>query len=298
MVRRHHVQIAIATMALTLTASSSFAAFNGFYLGAAAGGSFATGNQHLNESTTSGISAVDSDGTVSPLASTIVPLNVASAMKKNSVIGELFAGYEYSCNRFYLGGEIFVNDSSYQMKNSVDTGINQNLFSNALQLVGSGDVDSKAKISSFQYGVTLRPGILITPTSLLFARIGTTIANRKYTVKDAESVNLIFNPTFFGEVIPNGAANTNLNLSKSKTNASLQVGGGLEQYFAKHWSVRMDYVYTYYGKLTVSGSNATTQTISFVDGGVITSINATGNNSVKLSDNAVTLGIAYHFDCV
>lgn len=327
MIQSRHFLYALSTLALAISTSTAFAiSFNGFYVGAAGGGSFARGTQDSEGSTTKDLSIASLDGsTVLPLASTRGSLDFDADVTKNSGIGELFAGYGRSWNMFYLSGEVFVSGSNYQMDNSIDTSFNQSIFLGLLSNKNSGEFDTSARMSSFQYGVTFRPGILLTPNSLLFFRIGTTIAKEKYSVNSSQNSIFAINPSGLDQAIGGGpmgdvpttgdsgglisgdqsaaagstlAIVNNVDVSKNRTRASLQLGAGLEQYFATNWSVRMDYVYTYYGKVNVSGANAATQTLPVFGLLAVARESIAEESSVKLSDNAVTLGIVYHFDCV
>ena len=87
-------------------------------------------------------------------------------------------------------------------------------------------------------------GWLATPDSLLFIRLGAAFNN----------ISLNSNTTTYteGTAVPETKL---LNYTASKSLVGFRAGAGLEQKLTPRISVRADYVYTYYGKLSTYGSN-------------------------------------------
>lgn len=264
----------------TTSSANANSIFDGFYLGASVGGSLARAKENINASLN--FTLLNPDG--SPALTSTQPAAISTEMTQSSWLGQLLGGYGYAWGGFYLGGEVFVNAANYQMKNSVQANLSQNLF-NIILLNANVNAVSKTEVSPIQYGLHLRPGYLITPTTLLFALIGTSFAQvtSKVSASATASVtnNLIQNlaPPIF--TFP-----TAINVSKRERRAALQLGGGMEQRIYDRWSIRADYIYTYYGTVTMSAN----QTLAFGSG----SINLSANHQVKVSDNAVTLGLMYY----
>ena len=85
----------------------------------------------------------------------------------------LFCGYGWQWRRLFIGGEIFGNASVHQtMKSKAFT-----MFLNMDDLnENSFTIDSKARIDPLEAGVICAPGVLLSPATLLYGRVGTSVA--------------------------------------------------------------------------------------------------------------------------
>jgi opacity protein-like surface antigen len=112
---------------------------------------------------------------------------------------------------------------------------------------------------------------MLTPDSMLYGRVGFAVS--ELTLEDNGgfgALNVLLLP---------------LNISEEKDRAALRLGAGLEQRICPRLSLRLDYIYTYYGKQDVNATGV------FVDAG--DSITLSTQTSVKVYNNTAMLGLSY-----
>lgn len=253
--------------------------FNGIYLGAELGGQSANANQ-----TAAGSVSLN----IPPLFSSANPLSWNSKMHGDSVIGSILAGYGHSWNRFYLGGEFEVSFANSNMTNQVDTGLSQ-IFLNQLMITSTEAASTQIRIRPTQFGVFIRPGLLLTPTSLIYARIGASESNIKVNATSTATKQL----TVTNVPVPLITQTIFMATNKSVHRPVFQIGTGMEQAINNKLSLRLDYLYSYYGSIQVSSAQMSSQQLVFFNplSSVLT-INST--QSVKISDQSLMLGVIWH----
>lgn len=264
--------------------SKTITPFNAFYAGGALGASFTKAHEQISGSADAVI------GILGTSITTLVPIGLTSDMTKNSLTGSLFAGYGHTWQRFYLGGELQVSEADYKTSNQMTTGLSQNI-ADQLFLTANANIQIQEKISPVQFSAALRPGILLSPQTLLYGRVGATMARVNFNATTTADGDL--------SIISSPDINTPLNLfaSNTKQGAFLQLGGGLEQYLDEHWTLRADYIYTNYGRIKANAVSSAP--IIFNDAGTITQLGnfiAIGNNNVNLISQTLMLGATYQFD--
>lgn len=245
--------------------------FNGSYIGAEFGASLAYANQTINN-------RVDLD--YSGLFVSNEPFNLHSSMVNSSATGSILAGIGHTFNQFYLAGELALSNANYRMDSSSTSGISRSI-ERTIQISGIETDSMTANVSPTQFGVFLRPGIMVTPTSLLYGRVGTSIVKIRYNTQTGALKTLEENTTIVQFPIT-------MQANKNVTRAAFQIGTGLEQAINDKLSIRLDYLYAYYGSMKVYPSNSNT-----VD---TFSLTANGTQSVSLNDQSIMLGLAYHFN--
>lgn len=173
-------------------------------------------------------------------------------------MGGLFAGYGmYFQNVYYLGAEVFVNDSAAQSSESTQT----------LSIPGLGttlSTDSTQNVN-VSYGVSLLPGYKINCDTLAYIRLGYTRAR----FKDQE------NGSSFGSSLYDG--------SNSQWFNGYTYGLGLETAVACNLSLRGEYTHTNYN------SQTNTFTSAVIDG-----VTFSSSSKVSPSDNQFMLSLIYH----
>lgn len=281
---------------LLLTSMSSYCGdvgivnnFNGFYIGSSLGGNFSLAS--ISQSQNYSFLLTSGDLVLFDGQSTIVQTN--GTLHRNSVIGTLFGGYGKVWNNYYLGAEIFGDLSQYKMNNSisnVDTVIN-NVFFPLASIVTSNtnNLSTQFKLSPVQGGIDLRPGLLITRDFLLYGRVGVKFAKISWisSINHQPSFTLVTDgePETFPNPIVDAIQQQNKNVS------ALRLGAGMEYAVNPSWSIRMDYIYTDYGKIrkTFNTTNFTT------DGFFVNTLNYNLNSTIKnIRTNAVMMGISYY----
>jgi opacity protein-like surface antigen len=194
----------------------------------------------------------------------------AQALSQNAKITQiqggatLYFGYGQliSCSNFYFGGEIFgdlysrstaINNSSFQ----AEPGLTE---------VETLTTQTKAKLSNGEVGIDLRPGLLLDPATLVYARVGAAF----------NKLSLTSNANFsFEQVIAE---------SSTKNATGLRLGLGLESYICKNTALTADYVYTTYGSINITGQ---------APDSAITSLS--NQTSANLKTQMFAVGIKYYF---
>ncbi len=235
-------------------------AFEGFYVGGELGGAITEGKES-GES----LGIYDFRG--------YVPIDFTQKLADGSLQGNLYAGYGAQFYSLYLGGEIFAQFNSCELKARTSGG-----FTDGFPENNTNHSSSHLKVSSVQYGFDFRPGWIMTPFTLLYGRIG--VGRAQLSSKTDDS--------FF--VIEGADVGTlPLELSAHRTRATLRLGGGVEYHLTPHLTMRADYTFTDYGSIAVEGraSGLTSEGTSFT---------LDDHRRVKhLQQHALMLGLSYYF---
>ena len=253
----------------TASASHSHCPFNGYYAGVSAGESLLVGT--ANQIRSLGLSL--------PGAGYSINDSRGAGLKRNSLVGAIHGGYSYTWEELYLGGEAFIKGSRNKASISDTTTFSQNIAGNPTTLGITSN--TRTTLKNVEFGIDFRPGYLVTPHSLLYARIGAAFNKLSLTS------NLTFNAQnpAFGQVsfpLPQG---------NSKTKTALRLGAGLEQQICEYWSLRADYTYTYYGRIAATDS---------VSGRVLSPIGPvsallTNTAKAKVSNHTLMLGLSHYW---
>jgi opacity protein-like surface antigen len=165
------------------------------------------------------------------------------------------------------------------MSLSSNNGISRSI-QNTVTIAGTEQVTSSIGVSPLQFEIYLKPGLMLTPNTLLYSRFGATFATVRYFVQASGS-----------RVLEQNGKNEfdfpiNLTAVKTTRKAGFQFGPGIEQSLSDHVSLRLDYLFTYYGKFSMSSSTQFTED-PFI-------IKANGFQSVGIYAQSVMLGLSYH----
>lgn len=259
---KNRVIIALSSAILFCNLTSKVNAFDGFYTGAALGGTFSSGSEN------SIFSLVPTPDTNT--RGFIV--NSKHGFKKNGVIGNLFIGYGELCDPLYLGAEAFALWSKLRDNTAVSA-----LNTRGLLFTTEGSINNR----SLKYGIDLRPGYLLTENSLIYARLG--VAYTKVNLNNFMAVN--FDQNVGGNVV------STLRLSginhASKNLVSCRIGLGIEQMITCNLSLRADFVHVRHKTLNLI--NTTTR-----QSGPDT-ITITTMTNIKVSNNTAMIGLAYYW---
>lgn len=172
--------------------------------------------------------------------------------------------------KLFTGLELFAQHSPYVGKLTnrklFQSGFNPTLFS------ANTTVMSATKIRPWQYGAQIRPGILLSPSTLLFGTIGASVAK----------LSCHYDATFSNSVTGDSL---NLDLDSRKTRCVLRAGGGLEYVLRFKWHIRADYIYTNYRAIPLNGSR------SFNFGPPIGTASIVSDSKIHFKDHAITIGL-------
>jgi len=160
--------------------------------------------------------------------------------KMNPLFG-LFAGYGMQVGTMYFGGEIYGGFDSAKVTSYDD---------NATGRTASAYFVSKTKRTNF-YGLAARLGAFVTPSTMLYAKLGIEGGKWTTTVTNAQNAgnwNTAGAPTS-GAANPSG---TSVGPFRSSKNAvSFVPGLGMDAFINKNLFIRAEYTYLFGPKITV-----------------------------------------------
>ncbi len=266
---------------LTIVGTSAFAntnSYSGFYAGGSIGAGIMLGKGREFTST------LFSFPVSVPPTSIGLSQDRHFSIKSNKFEGVLFGGYGIDCGWLYLGAELFINGN--RGKNQVgEFATSPQIFPPAINTASTTTV-TVVKVKPFGFGIDLRPGVLLTDETLLFARIG--VVRKKINVtSQVDATNFNSNPTF-SETLP-----ISLSVNRHKHSSVFRVGGGIEQFICDSLSLRMDYVYSHYGK--VRSENSTSAAVNSTTFGVLGTATLSSVTRLKLYNHSVLLGLSYYW---
>lgn len=254
--------------------------FCGFYSGIAGGLSWMTSKEHA-----AGVGSfvyVDQNNFTDRL-----PFVSKGGLKSTSLKGNVYAGYGIANNCFYLGSELFVNFSHHKMRSS-----GSYLFDSEFEGEDDGNAQTSLKTTvrflPVNFGIDLRPGLLLGDASLFYARVGVEY-NRIKINSNVASLETYPTPAFPVQEEPL----ISLPLNIHRNLPGLRLGCGLEQYITESIALRLDYIFTYYKSIMLSGSNSGSfQSQNFAS---LIALSQSAAVKIKPYNNTVLLGLSYYF---
>lgn len=144
----------------------------------------------------------------------------------------------------------------------------------------------------------LRPGILLSPDTLLYGRVGAAFNTLKITSDSINMGSYVF-PVFFNRSLQLNTASA-LVASDSKDVTGLRLGAGLEQYLGYNIAIEADYIYTNYGDINVNSiGNSIGGEIILGEGDDLIPHTIPGgfvnHTKVDVTSNAALVGLTYYF---
>ncbi len=272
------------TIPFSLFAKSDF---NGFYVGGAVGGSFLTAQQQ----TASQIIVDFPVDTLGNRVRTTVPNSLVANLNDSSTIGTLFAGYGLNINQLYVGAEAFFAFSNYKSNNVGNSVTEQFLQLNNQTYHINNNWEINSTLNN-QYGLDIRPGILIKPEMLVYGRVG--FARTKVSLSSNLQGTTVY--------IASGSKSDNDFTLLSTINTyktGLHVGGGFEYHLNAKYAIRLDYTHATYSNINTTGTltkpiTSSVGTLGFrLNEGTLTATNTATVQS--MSCNAVAFGVSYYF---
>lgn len=150
-----------------------------------------------------------------------------NGLKRNAIIGELFTGYGQSWDKLYLGVEAYLKLPRNKVKSTIPTSYTPSGPNPRAPLTLRSITTTSAKFRKGEFGIDVRGGVLMSPSTMLYGRVGTAL-NRIYI----DTITMFsYTPT-------------RLVNSRKKNAPGLRLGGGMEHELASNLTLRVDYVYT------------------------------------------------------
>ncbi|NNM59093.1 MAG: outer membrane beta-barrel protein [Legionellales bacterium] len=202
-------------------AYASESSFNGLYLGADAG----VGLGYFSESGDSSLNIDERPNIHIPIDA---PIDSNASNLSGFLGGHLGVGHVF--NRFYLGLEANGDFGEVDTTNyAPPTNATGDLTTN---------IKEDASIKN-PYGITLRPGYLLTPSLLLYAQLG------------VEKAQINTNTLTTFENVPTQSDNVyTIQSGSNGSQLGYRAGIGIEDHPSEHLSVRVEYLFTDFGSVS------------------------------------------------
>jgi opacity protein-like surface antigen len=265
--------------------------FTGFYTGIGAGVSQSF--DHLDSMTQSTFNTLFT-ATTGKYQTQHLNTSQNQLLGHNFAAGTVYLGFgkQFEDSRVYLGGEVFA-EAAQNVLTTSSTAARKDAFLFRGVPTGFNNSDSetlvtetRVKFNPIEFGVDLKPGIVVNPTTLFYGRIGVSF-NRIDASSNSKLTINIFNPS--GS--PAGSSTSSLNLHHTKNVTGLRLGLGMEEILGNRFAGTVDYIYTYYSNgPTLSGA------ANVFSPGVITTTNGlTNNTTIKAYNQTFMVGLKYYF---
>lgn len=190
------------------------------------------------------------------------------AGKMNPVFG-LFAGYGMQVGTMYFGGEVYGGFDSTKVTPYNDT-------------ASGADVaffKATVKRTNF-YGIAPRVGAFITPSTMLYVKLGIEGGQWKATVQGAQ------NPTWNAGYTDAQKAAALKAFSSSKNSISFVPGLGLDAFITKNLFLRAEYTYMFGPKMTVKQTDQSAVKAYYGD---------TMTHKFNITQQTFKVGVGYKF---
>lgn len=265
--------------------------FSGFYGGVQVGGSFVSGRESVG---TSGATTVlGESGNIGTFSH--------RAFKRNSFAGEFFLGYGCDiCDEFYLGAELFVKGARATATNSDDangsTTISPNVAIRVLpEVTLSQDIatQTQSRLRPWEFGIDFRPGFVFCKNAMLYGRVG--VAFNRMSVRTSTTYTSGLAVAAVPPISVTFPTNS-LIVDNHRNLAGLRLGLGLEKALCENLTLRTDYVYTHYRRVSNSGSNQVINAVSVAGGAPIpVGSSVSSNTTSRAGSHSVMIGLSYYW---
>jgi opacity protein-like surface antigen len=187
-----------------------------------------------------------------------------------NVFGNLFLGYLYPIENFYLGPEIYLNVGNPAFSNTQLAGAT--LPTETLTTSTSGH------LRNYELGIDFRLGVSVTPTTLLYGLIGAAFNNM--TVNSSSTIARPLLPL-----------STSVNASSGQAVTGLRLGAGIEQKLLSNLNLRVSYAYTSFPSKTVTNTTSASSQDPFFQLGPISN-----STTARITNHSIWAAVVYQFD--
>ncbi|MBS0350974.1 MAG: hypothetical protein JSR33_07305 [Proteobacteria bacterium] len=204
-------------------------------------------------------------------------------------------------HRWYTGIDAF-GEWGTQQDDENNSGTLNNLTVAHSTINGNYSSATSVKISN-TFGVDFKPGILISPTTLLYGKVGAVWADIKIHNSFSTTASAKIDTPFRGKEVVNSNGNFSGQSDNDDTKSALLLGVGCEQYIYKDWiTFDVEYNYEDYGHISTStdvegGGSATISRHFYppvtADNTLISAVNTQATAHVKVS--AIMAGFNFYF---
>jgi opacity protein-like surface antigen len=264
-------------------------AFSGWSAGVGVG----VNNYNMNSNISTNTNTFESPF-ISGVPGDIVDLNGRSTVNKFGAMGNLFIGYGYVNDIYYVGAHMGINLVGATMLNTNQT----NAFN--INVTDSNDLSSayyyytlttqtKVSRSWVEPFLDIKLGGLITPETLAYAIAGVSV--------DSVTLQSItaFNTSVSVPGISSSTANSVLNYSKTRNMVGFRLGAGAETMITSKFGVGAQYVYSFFSTFNNNSSLDSVAAVADTELGCITTpVTITNHTQTQLNDQQVSVQFIYH----
>ena len=225
------------------------------------------------------------------LNNNIVTTNGRTRVGQVRELGGIAVGYSWLCDRIYIGAELGGYYAPTDLKINPNTIIlSTNSGSGGSNSTASLGTSVKASLRKWEWTADVTPGVLFCDTFLVFGRVGIGF-NRTRLQGDSALTSVSSDQT------NNPNVSVPLSASTNQIRASWRLGLGLSNYISDNLVLTVNYVYTNYGKVTLTGNSLVAIPLG---GGMSGTTNALLNTTVstRVQRHAVLIGLNYYFNAL
>ena len=214
-------------------------------------------------------------------------------------MGDVFAGYGRRIYKpFYFGTELGLNIfgvSEVSSSHSTQADVTANIIDDS-HITTQEALLTTTRISGnvFVPFFDIKPGLLVTPNSLLFARIGVNYNQLNVRRQSSYQSSSIYEDN--AVVISESSAYSELYSSEKKQLIGLRAGLGFEYLISDNLGLAANYVYAFYNSVNLQGVGTSNQAVCDLIEGCNVNENGTyvASGKSKISDQQALLKIIYH----
>lgn len=213
--------------------------------------------------------------------------------------GDLAVGYGFFLKRsLYLGTELGVTFLGNTKNKSASlaassTNVNDETLSRASLVNDAISTQSTVIENSVVPYFDLKPGIVISPQTWLYGRIG--INYNQIKVKTNSQYNSSGGDLADSEPLAFTSEYTAFSATSKRNAPGLRTGLGIDYLVSKNFGISANYIYSYYNRLKTNGSSSSKQlACDTVEGCPAVDGPFTTTGTTKASDSQVLLELIYH----
>jgi outer membrane immunogenic protein len=267
-----YIAFAFLTLAFTIigagTATAQSEEWTGFYVGGHAG--VTVSRPGVNTST-----VFTSEGYFANSSVTAINADGVQTVKGNGFNGGAQAGYNRQFGRFVVGAEVDFGS------NRIDEGV---ISRSEYPCCPGTDYTITQQVKT-NWLFTARPRVGVTAAkgkALIYATGGLAVTDVNYAAVFTDTFDAALETAEFKE-----------------TRAGYAAGGGVEVKVAKRWSVKGEYLYTNFGRVSATSNNLTTigsgDELLLGVGGTQTWPTSVFTHSTKVKSHNIRFGVNYRF---
>lgn len=239
--------------------------WTGFYVGGFGG--------YTNDRAAANVSTISSSAIGNPPVLAGIAKDGSQKINSKGFSGGGTFGYNYQKGKFFVGGEVDFSSDKVNKTVSATTLYNSEFPASA---INSKTITQTVK-SDWRFTARPRIGVAFNK-AVVYVTGGLSVTNIKY------------NGSYSDKITGGGIAKESSSFAKTKAGTS--VGAGVEFKVASKWSIKGEYLFTQFGRISATSSNLTIGDVGFGGDPVPQQV---FTHSTDLKSHSVRFGINYRF---